>query len=133
MGSTGANSARMVTPGHMMAALRAMDSSKDKGKFARDGMRWQADIKKDMDVVGNRLPLVGPGTAEKLGALNTITNPSLMRTMMEVGMGNFNKLATGTTGIQGKMARPLDSQSALARALRAGYRAMPVGVSQSQQ
>ena len=133
MGSTGANSARMVTPGHMMAALRSMDSSKDKAKFARDGMRWQGDIKKDMDVVGNRLPLVGPGTAEKLGALNTLTNPSLMRTMMEVGMGNFNKLATGTTGIQGKMARPLDSQGALARALRAGYRAMPVGVSQSQQ
>ena len=62
----GAQKQGMVTPGQQLSAIRALDKTPGKSAFASGNAMNQADALLAEKVLGNRLPEVGPGTAEKL-------------------------------------------------------------------
>lgn len=56
----------VVTPGQQLNAIRARDKSPDKAAFSRGTAAGQQQALTAQQVYGDRLPDVGPGTAEKL-------------------------------------------------------------------
>lgn len=56
----------IVTPRQMINSIRARDKSPDKSLFARGMAPGQQSAQRAETVLGNELPSVGPGTAEKL-------------------------------------------------------------------
>jgi hypothetical protein len=62
----GAQSQGLVTPRQLLSAVRRMDKTKGKRAFGRTRSLMQDEAQLANDILGNTLPDVGPGTAEKL-------------------------------------------------------------------
>lgn len=62
----GAQSAGVTSPRQMLNAVKAGDRSVDKGAFSAGNALNQQDVLRADQVLGSRIPEVGPGTAEKL-------------------------------------------------------------------
>ena len=127
MQGLGANNSGVASPGQLSAALKSMTKNKD--TFALNRTFMGDELVKDAEVLGDKLPTVGPGTAEKLGAIEAYTNPSIRRTLTEAAVGNMNNLLTGQTGPQKFFNTPFVSQSTKARMLREMATGVPAGTS----
>ena len=68
-GRAGANRAGILSPRNMSDALRSMDRTPNKRRFAHNNMPGQRQVNQDNQVLGSVLPDVGPGTAEKMQAM----------------------------------------------------------------
>lgn len=77
-GSLGAQTQGVTTPRQMLSAIKANDRSPNKSAFARGNALNQADVLRAEQVLGSRLPDVGPGTAEKLAPLMLFGGPMLL-------------------------------------------------------
>jgi hypothetical protein len=62
----GAQTSGVTTPRQMLSAIKANDRTPGKSAFSRGSALNQADVLNAEQVLGSRLPDVGPGTAEKL-------------------------------------------------------------------
>ena len=125
MQGKGANARNVVTPNELQTALKALTKNKD--TFALNRTHMGDRLVKDIDILGDIYPSTGPGTAEKLGAMEAYTNPSVRRTVLEMIAGNINDLAVGNTQTQKFLSQPLVSQSQKAKALRAAAAGVPAG------
>lgn len=77
-GSLGAQTQGVTTPRQMLSAIKANDRSPSKSKFARGTALNQEDVLRAEQVLGSRLPDVGPGTAEKLAPLMLFGGPMVL-------------------------------------------------------
>lgn len=64
--SIGAKTQGFSTPSHMLNAIKATDRTPGKSAFAEGKALNQEFVQRAKNVLGDRLPNVGPGTAEKL-------------------------------------------------------------------
>ena len=127
MQGLGSNNSGVASPGQLSAALKSMTKNKD--TFALNRTFMGDELVKDAEVLGDKLPTIGPGTAEKLGAIEAYTNPSIRRSLTELAVGNMNNILTGQTGFQRLLNQPFVSQSEKARLLRQLSTGVPAGTS----
>ena len=67
--SLGAQKSGLTSPAQMLNAIKANDRTPNKSGFSGGNALNQQDVLRAERVLGNRLPEVGPGTAEKLAPL----------------------------------------------------------------
>lgn len=101
-GSLGAQTQGVVTPRQMLSAIKAGDKSPGKSAFARQRALNQAEALRAEQVLGSRLPEVGPGTAEKLAPLIMFGAPMLMGDM---GATALLGTQTGQRFLQGGLGK----------------------------
>jgi hypothetical protein len=69
----------LMTPEHLLGAIKAEDTSLRDKKFALGQMPLQPETQAAIDSLGRRIPATGPGSAEKIlgggGVLGAIMNP----------------------------------------------------------
>jgi hypothetical protein len=77
----------VITPDRMLSAIRSTDITPGKSAFARGAARNQPDVVVAARVLGNELPNVGPGTAEKLLFPGMLMAPSVLGADFGIGAG----------------------------------------------
>lgn len=97
-GSIGAQTQGVTTPRQMLSAIKAADRSPGKSKFARGTALNQEDVLRAEQVLGSRLPEVGPGTAEKLAPLMFFGAPMMLG---DLGATSLLGTQTGQRFLQG--------------------------------
>lgn len=80
-GSLGAQKSGLTSPAQMLNAIKANDRTPNKSAFSGGNAMNQQDVLRAERVLGNRLPDVGPGTAEKLMPFLGFGAPMLMGDM----------------------------------------------------
>jgi hypothetical protein len=96
--SLGAQKAGLTSPAQMLNAIRANDRTPNKSGFSGGNALNQQDVLRAERVLGNRLPEVGPGTAEKLAPFIGFGAPMLMGDM---GMSALLGTKTGQRLLMG--------------------------------
>lgn len=99
-GSLGAQTQGVTTPRQMLSAVKANDRSPGKSAFARGNALNQADVLRAEQVLGSRLPEVGPGTAEKLAPLMMFGAPMMLG---DLGVTALLGTQTGQRFLQGAL------------------------------
>ncbi len=79
--SLGAQKAGMVSPAQMLNSIKAGDRTPNKSAFSGGNALNQAEVLRAERVLGNRLPDVGPGTAEKLAPFIGFGGPMILGDM----------------------------------------------------
>lgn len=74
----GAQKAQMVSPAQMLNSIKAGDRTPNKSSFSGGNALNQQEVLRAERVLGNRLPEVGPGTAEKLAPFLGFGAPMLI-------------------------------------------------------
>lgn len=77
----GAQKSGMVSPGQMLNSIKAGDRTPNKSAFSGGNALNQQEVLRAERVLGNRLPDVGPGTAEKLAPFIGFGGPMILGDM----------------------------------------------------
>lgn len=112
----GAQRAGMITPGQLLSAQKAMDTSKGKAAFARGNVPGQREALAAERVMGSTLPTVGPGTAEKLILAGMLSSPfALTGDFLTAGGAALLATDRGQRYLLGQLGGQARAANALAR------------------